>query len=136
MSTTQAIIASMALGTAQSLASNSAAQKAAKQQYAAQMAERNQRLIIQERQRKEQLRQAEATQRARAGARGVGGTGGSTDALLTGMAVRSARDMAGTRSLLDVQDQQMKTSLANSARQNLLNTAFGTAQDVLGLFRK
>ena len=30
----------------------------------------------------------------------------------------------------------MKTSLANSARQNLLNTAFGTAQNLLGLFEK
>lgn len=123
--------AMLAFGTVRDIVANRATQNAASQQYAAQMAQLSKRYEIEERQRQDQLRREQATQRARAAAGGVGAGGGSADAILAGLTQRSATDKADRRSLLNFEDERVRSSLASAARRNLLETSFNLVNGIL-----
>lgn len=87
---------------------------------------------IEERRRRERLRQALATQRARFGAQGLAG-GGSADAVLGGLTADTDRDIGDSRALTAMRIDDINRSLAQSRRRNLLETNQKLA---LGAFRE
>jgi hypothetical protein len=89
---------------------------------------------IEERQKRDRLRRTLATQRARFGAQGVTG-GGSSQAVLSGLASEAEQQIADSRALAATRINQINNQLAWSQRTNLLEasrtgnrTAFGLLQ--------
>ena len=74
---------------------------------------------IEERRRAEHLRQAQARQRARFGALGVGGDG-SAAAVLDGLAATAARESRDSNTLFDERLQSINENYASRPRRNLL----------------
>lgn len=80
-----------------------------------------QRQAAEEQQQRDLLAKASATQRARMGASGMGGVGGSADAILAGMSQDTAESIAGS-----AQSAQLKLRGASSSAgsgTNLLDVA-------------
>lgn len=74
---------------------------------------------IEERRRRDRLRRALATQRARFAAQGVGG-GGSANAVLGGLAAETDREGAESRQLADMRIGAINDEVAWTRRRNLL----------------
>ena len=74
---------------------------------------------IRERQRREQLRRALASQRASFGAQGIG-RGGSADAVLKGLSDDTERRIGDQRSLNDLRIGNINFALEQRRRRNLL----------------
>jgi len=90
---------------------------------------------VQSRERQAQLRRALATQRARFGAQGIAGTGGSADAALSGMEAEAQRQEADAQSLNDLRVGRIGDQIDWQRRRNLLESsssgyrmAFSTVQ--------
>lgn len=116
------------------------AQQAASRQSGDVNADRDRQIrAIRERDEEERRRSRQAlrrqlgAQRARAGAAGVSGLGGSSEAVLRGLveevgAAESARETTSNRRIQDLQ-----RTARRSRRSNLLDLAGGTARSSLGL---
>jgi len=89
-----------------------------------------------ERQRREQLRRALATQRARFGAGGVSPAGGSAEALLTGLAAKEETNIQAGRGLTDFRIEQINNDLAERRRRNLLEQSSARNQTIFNLLSK
>lgn len=77
---------------------------------------------IEEARRRDLLRREQATRRARFGAAGIAGTGGSADAVLRGLALDSARRGAEDASLDRLRTGDIRARAAARNRINLLET--------------
>lgn len=122
------LAASAASTIAGGVVKNSAQSAAAEEQVRA-LDRRNQLVAAQQSQQAQQqrnlLEQQQATARARMGAWGVGNDGGSADAILQGMAQRTAESIAGNDQL---------ASLKMQNRANLLTSGSGSGNG-LGVFQ-
>ncbi|MCP5364895.1 MAG: hypothetical protein H6905_06685 [Hyphomicrobiales bacterium] len=76
---------------------------------------------VSDRERRERLRRALATQRARFGSRGIAQTG-SASAVLGGLAAEAARQSGDAASLASARAEIINTGLDNAADQSLLIT--------------
>jgi hypothetical protein len=86
-----------------------------------------------QRRQQEALRRRLATQRARAGAAGVGSSGGSSEAVLRGLteeaeATQSANDQASAQRI-----QDLRRTASRSRRNSLLDLVGGATRSSLGL---
>ena len=97
-----------------------AANAAAQAQADAQARQISESQAIETRRRQEQLIRTLAAQRARAGAAGVGGTGGSSEALLRGLSNETERDINDMRRLNLLRTDDIYGNLASTRRRNLL----------------
>lgn len=88
------------------------------------------------RRRDAQLRQAQAAQRARFGARGVDSHGGSAAALLDGLADETAREDAETRSLALARIGEIEDRLRRERPPSLIETALDAGGLGFGRFRR
>lgn len=137
MGGTEALLAisamSTAMGVQQAHSQSKAANKAAQAQVNAQARQLRESQAIEERRERERLKQNLATQRARFGAAGVSGAGGSSAALLKGLFDRTERDLDDTRRLNLMRTEDLYTNLAHTKRRNLLDASGKIGQSVLGL---
>ncbi len=122
-----AALASLGLGAVETIASSSraeAARRARREEDAAAAAARAAEIArlrdIEDRRRREALRRAIAARRVRSSARGVGGPGGSADAVLLGLLSESERRSADARSLDDLRFLEIRRRIAEGNRRSLL----------------
>ncbi len=97
-----------------------AANRAAQVRAETEIARIRQQQTIRDRQKREQLRRATAIQRARFGAQGMSGGGGSAAAVLRGLGSRVDRSIADDEALIAPTIQGIRSDLAATRRQNLL----------------
>jgi hypothetical protein len=88
-----------------------------------------------ERQRREALRRALATQRARFGAQGLG-AGGSADAVLAGMAAEAQREGGEARDLAQMRINQIRNQVAWQNRKNLLDASQFASRSAFNLVQQ
>ena len=117
-------IASTGLGMAQKAQQTDARNDARMAAYRRQQRQQALKQRIEERRIERARKRAKAEQRARAGAAGISGTGGSTAALLTGL------DREFDQKRRDLAEQG---ALAQPERPNLLDNDIGLARDALSL---
>lgn len=91
---------------------------------------------IEEKRRREKLRQAMAQQRARFGGQGLSATGGSAKAVLAGLKNRTESEIADARSYGNLQIGQINRGLAGRRRLSLLQESQDHARNAFDLFRK
>lgn len=103
-------------------AQQAGAQDEAKAQARAQVRQIEQTQEIASRQRRDQLRRALATQRARFGAQGIA-YGGSAEATLSGIEAEAAREEADAQSLNDLRIGRLNDQLDWQRRRNLLDAS-------------
>lgn len=85
--------------------------------------------------RRDALRRALATQRARFGAQGLGG-GRSSDAVLAGLAAEAAREDEAAREQAKLRVGRIKEDLGYRNRKSLLDTAQYGTQATFGLIQQ
>ena len=90
---------------------------------------------VEERQRRDRLRRALATQRSRFGAQGVG-AGGSAQAVLAGLAAEADQENADTRALASSRINRTDDQLAWSRRRNLLEASRPANRMAFGLLQQ
>ncbi len=90
---------------------------------------------IRARQRNEALKRAQATQRARFGAQGIG-AGGSAQAVLDGLGAASARDAADETESLAARVADINANVRNLKRRNLLEGRNMVTDRIFGEIRK
>lgn len=116
-------IASTALGVAGTLSAQRQQEQAAQSAYERNLSLMEMQKDRQERQRRNLLKRAQAEQRARLGAFGMGASGGSGDALLAGLAQDAATDLADMQWSFDTRKQEMDEQMGqrrNAMRQQHL----------------
>jgi len=91
---------------------------------------------IEERRKREALKRITATQRARFGAQGVGGRGGSADSVLGGFARNYENDIADSRLLADGQIRGLQSTVGATQRANLLDASTATRRFVYSALKK
>lgn len=112
------------------------AQNAAAAATAQSQIQQNQRAqAIRERQRRERLRQTLASQRARFGARSIGG-GGSANAVLQGLTKNTESAIADERSLNAFPINRINTNLELRRQRNLLEASDAQRRSVFNLLSK
>lgn len=104
-------------------AQQSSAQAQAKAETRAQVMQIQQTQEIAARQRRDQLRRALATQRARFGAQGIAAAGGSAEAALGGLEAEAAREDADAQSLAELRIGRLNDQLDWQRRRNLLEAS-------------
>ena len=90
---------------------------------------------IEERQRRDRLRRNLATQRARFGAQGIGG-GGSSQAVLAGLAAEAEQQNADSRALAATRINRINDQLAWSRKTNLLEASRPGNRMAFGLLQQ
>ncbi len=90
---------------------------------------------IEGRQRRDRLRRALATQRARFGAQGVG-SGGSSQAVFAGLAAEAEQENADTRALASTRINRISDQLTWSRRKNLLEASRPGNRMAVGLLQQ
>ena len=100
-----------------------ASNRAAQAQADAQSASIRRAREINERRKRDALKQVTATQRARFGAQGAGGRGGSADAVLSGLARPYEESIEDARLIADAQMRRIQNNLDYSKRVNLLEAS-------------
>ena len=90
---------------------------------------------IDERQRRDRLRRALATQRARFGAQGIG-AGGSSRAVFAGLAAEAEQENADSRALASTRIGQIDDQLAWSRKRNLLEASRPGNRMAFGLLQQ
>lgn len=93
-------------------------------------------LQYQEDQRRQDLNRTQAAQRARFGAMGIGGGGGSSEALLDGLTTAFEKANAADRGMAQMQLDQLSQQAAYKERMNLLNASQNRFQWLLGAARR
>ena len=101
-------------------AQQQAARDAEKDDAKAQMQQIQQVQVTTDRQRRDQLRRALATQRARFGAQGLASSSGSADAVLTGIQAESEREQADSQTLSGMRVGRIGDQLDWQRRRSLL----------------
>ena len=91
--------------------------------------------IIEERKRRDRIRRALATQRARFGAQGIG-SGGSSQAVLAGLAAEAEQEHADSRAQTSSRISQINDQLAWSRRKNLLEASRPGNRMAFGLLQQ
>ena len=91
--------------------------------------------IIEERKRRDRLRRALATQRARFGAQGIG-SGGSSQAVLAGLAAEAEQENADSRARTSSRISQINDQLAWSRKKNLLEASRPGNRMAFGLLQQ
>jgi hypothetical protein len=104
-------------------AQQNSAQAEAKAEARAQERQIQQTQEIAARQRRDQLRRALATQRARFGAQGIAAGGGSAEAALGGLEAEAAREEADAQSLNELRIGRLNEQLDWQRRRNLLDAS-------------
>ncbi len=90
---------------------------------------------VDERTRRERLRQALASQRAQFGARGLGGSG-SASAVLAGLAEESDRQALDAAGLADYRVGRLQAQLSSSSRRSLLAASQPYSRIAFGLVQR
>jgi hypothetical protein len=90
---------------------------------------------IEERQKRDRLRRTLATQRARFGAQGIG-VGGSSQAVLAGLAAEAEQQNADSRALAATRINRINDQLAWSRRTNLLEASRPGNRMAFGLLQQ
>lgn len=139
MGGTEAILGQVVLGGLSALRKSRAA-RTQNQQLAAQQAIQEQQIAasrqIEDRRRKEQLRQDRAAQRARFGALGLSAGGGSAAAVLRGLSTRSALDAQDRDRLSDIRLRGIGQGFASRRRRNLLEVRNDFLDSSIGLLKR
>ncbi|OAN50145.1 hypothetical protein A6A04_01675 [Paramagnetospirillum marisnigri] len=103
-----------------------------------QIVRRNQMIAAQQdrqaRQQRDLLDKQQASARAQMGAWGVGGGGGSADAILEGMAQRSAETIAADDALAQFKMERNTARAGQGSGSNLLDSAMGNGMKVFQSF--
>ena len=115
--------ATTAMSMAQQKKSANANIRAAQQQNQRAVALERQRQAIAERQEKERLKQSLATQRASFGASGISGSGGSSQAVLSGLQNQSNRNIADNAFFTDVRVQGLNSNFEEVKKRNLFDAS-------------
>jgi hypothetical protein len=139
MGGTEAILGQVVLGGLSALRKSRAA-RTQNQQLAAQQAIQEQQIAasrqIEDRRRKEQLRQDRAAQRARFGALGLSAGGGSAAADLRGLSTRSALDAQDRNRLSDIRLRGIGQEFTSRRRRNLLEVRNNFLDRSIGLLKR
>jgi len=91
---------------------------------------------IEERRKREALKRITASQRARFGAQGVGGRGGSADSVIGGFAKSHDNDIADSRLIANEQINGLQTTLGATKSANLLDASTATRRFAFSLLKK
>lgn len=133
----------MILGFAQQIGSQVNARRAAKANQAAAANQANFQIQqirkseeIEERRRRERLRQALATQRARFGGQGISAGGGSAGALLDGLSKKAGSQSREAQTLAGFRIANINTRLTESRRRNLLEASSARNRLAFNLLEK
>ena len=91
---------------------------------------------IEARRKREALKRITATQRARFGAQGTGGRGGSADAVLGGLAKPVEEDIENSRLMAGDKINQIQSNFNQTRRANLLEASSPVRQYIYSNLRK
>jgi hypothetical protein len=117
-------------------AQQSNAQAEAKAEARAQAEQLRQTQDIAARQRRDQLRRALATQRARFGAQGIAAGGGSAEAAIGGLEAEAAREEADAQSLGALRLGRLNDELDWQRRRNLLDASSSRYRTAFSLVQR
>lgn len=118
------------------MAQQKGAQAEAKADARAQTQQIQQQQDIQSRERRDQLRRALATQRARFGAQGLAAAGGSVDAALGGLEAEAARDEQASSSLGSMRINRINDELDWQKRRSLLDASSHRYRSAFSLMQR
>ena len=118
------------------MAQQKAAQAEAKVDARAQTQQVQQQQEIQSRERRDQLRRALATQRARFGAQGIAAGGGSAEAALGGLEAEAARDEQDAASVGSMRISRIDDELSSQRRRNLLDASSSRYRSAFSLMQR
>jgi hypothetical protein len=91
---------------------------------------------IDSRQRRDQLRRALATQRARFGAQGLAAGGGSVDAALSGLEAEAEREESDAQRLTDTRMSRLSEEAGWQRRRNLLDASASRYRSSMSLVQR
>lgn len=117
-------------------AQQSAAQEQAKAEAKSQAQQIQESQKIASQQRRDELRRALATQRARFGAQGLAAGGGSVDATLSGLQAEADREEADAQQLASSRIDQLSEQLGWQRRRSLLNASASRYRTSLSLMQR
>jgi hypothetical protein len=117
-------------------AQQNAARAEAKADARAQTRQVQQTQEIQSRERRDQLRRALATQRARFGAQGIAAGGGSAEAALAGLQAEAARDEQDAASLGNLRIDRINEQFGQQRRRNLLDASQARYRSAFSLMQR
>lgn len=118
------------------MAQQKTAREEAKADARAQTQQIQQQQEIQSRERRDQLRRALATQRARFGSQGIAASGGSVDAALGGLEAEAARDEQDANSLGTMRISRINDELDWQKRRNLLDASSPRYRSAFSLMQR
>ncbi|MBL6931199.1 MAG: hypothetical protein ISR46_06830 [Rhodospirillales bacterium] len=127
-----ATVAMMGLKMIQSDQQAKVQQNAAMAQQRADVQQRQYQLQIQEREKRDRLKRAQATQRSRFGAQGLNPAGGSAAALLEGLRKETEKSIADQWGLNTMRNNQLAENAQSKTRINLLETRNNQINQGLG----
>lgn len=110
--------------------------KYAQAQADAQIASINRAREMDKRRKERELKRLSATQRARFGASGAGGHGGSADSVLWGLEKPYAESLEDSRLLADSKISHIQSSLRHTKRSNLLEASRPFRRNAYSEFQK
>ncbi len=118
------------------MAQQNASQAEAKADARAQTQQIQQQQEVQSRERRDQLRRALATQRARFGAQGIAAGGGSVEAALGGLEAEAARDEQEASSVGTMRINRIDDQLDWQKRRNLLDASSPRYRSAFSLMQR
>jgi len=118
------------------MAQQNASQAEAKADARAQTQQIQQQQEVQSRERRDQLRRALATQRARFGAQGIAAGGGSVEAALGGLEAEAARDEQDAASVGTMRITRINDELDSQQRRNLLDASSTRYRSAFSLMQR
>ncbi|MBK8208788.1 MAG: hypothetical protein IPK78_01385 [Rhodospirillales bacterium] len=118
------------------MAQQNASQAEAKADARAQTQQIQQQQEVQSRERRDQLRRALATQRARFGAQGIAAGGGSAEAALGGLEAEAARDEQEASSVGTMRINRIDDQLDWQKRRNLLDASSPRYRSAFSLMQR
>lgn len=118
------------------MAQQNASQAEAKADARAQTQQIQQQQEVQSRERRDQLRRALATQRARFGAQGIAAGGGSVEAALGGLEAEAARDEQAASSAGAMRIDRIDDQLDWQRRRNLLDASSPRYRSAFSLMQR
>jgi hypothetical protein len=117
-------------------AQQNSAQAEAKAEARAQERQIQQTREMAARQRRDQLRRALATQRARFGAQGIAAGGGSAEAAIGGLEAEAAREEADAQNLSELRIGRLNDQLDWQRRRNLLDASSSRYRTAFSLVQR
>ena len=129
-------LATTALQTGLEMAQQKAANAAAKADAQSQQQQIEQTQAINDRQRRDQLRRALATQRARYGAQGIATGSGSSEAALSGFQAEVDRAEANSQALSSLRIDRLSDQLDWRSQRSLLSASAPAYRGAFSLFQR